>query len=219
MESAFNSNSLWDLSLPPSLPALADDDFIALLQKQFGGNIPGLEANKQSSQAANINPQNLSRVPIPKPVESPPSDDSPSPPSATDATSSRSRRQSGVNFEVGSSSFSNDLGDEEDSTLKRKASEEDLDDEPNPKSQHTSLNKKGSARRKSTGNASVDETRLLKRKEQNRAAQRAFRERKEKHVKDLEDKVSALEEKNAATQQENDTLREVVSRLQTENTT
>lgn len=33
----------------------------------------------------------------------------------------------------------------------------------------------------------------------------------------LEDKVSALEEKNAATQQENDTLREVVSRLQTEN--
>lgn len=137
MESAFNSNSLWDLSLPPSLPALADDDFIALLQKQFGGNIPGLEANKQSSQAANINPQNLSRVPIPKPVESPPSDDSPSPPSATDATSSRSRRQSGVNFEVGSSSFSNDLGDDEDSTLKRKASEEDLDDEPNPKSQHT----------------------------------------------------------------------------------
>lgn len=30
-----------------------------------------------------------------------------------------------------------------------------------------------------------DDTRLLKRKEQNRAAQRAFRERKEKHVKDV----------------------------------
>lgn len=30
-----------------------------------------------------------------------------------------------------------------------------------------------------------DETRLMKRKEQNRAAQRAFRERKEKHVKDV----------------------------------
>lgn len=30
-----------------------------------------------------------------------------------------------------------------------------------------------------------DESRLLKRKEQNRAAQRAFRERKEKHVKDV----------------------------------
>ena len=32
---------------------------------------------------------------------------------------------------------------------------------------------------------SQDEFRLLKRKEQNRAAQRAFRERKEKHVKDV----------------------------------
>lgn len=30
-----------------------------------------------------------------------------------------------------------------------------------------------------------DDARLLKRKEQNRAAQRAFRERKEKHVKDV----------------------------------
>ena len=30
-----------------------------------------------------------------------------------------------------------------------------------------------------------DENRLMKRKEQNRAAQRAFRERKEKHVKDV----------------------------------
>ena len=30
-----------------------------------------------------------------------------------------------------------------------------------------------------------DENRLLRRKEQNRAAQRAFRERKEKHVKDV----------------------------------
>lgn len=60
-----------------------------------------------------------------------------------------------------------------------------------------------SSRRKSTGNpqqvcsvavlrfmlfsyvAPQDEFRLLKRKEQNRAAQRAFRERKEKHVKDV----------------------------------
>lgn len=215
MESAFNT-SLWDLSLPPSLPALADDDFIALLQKQFGGNIPGLDANKQTPQTANINPQNLSRVPIPKPIETPPSDDSPSPPSATDAPSSRSRRQSGVNIDQ-DSGMPSDLGDEDDLTLKRKASEDDLDDEPNYKSQHTSLSKRSSSRRKSTGNASVDESRLLKRKEQNRAAQRAFRERKEKHVKDLEDKVAALEERNATTQQENETLREVVSRLQTEN--
>lgn len=75
----------------------------------------------------------------------------------------------------------------------------------------------------------------MKRKEQNRAAQRAFRERKEKHVKDvsnlhlpkipshnspllqLEDKVAALEERNNTTVAENETLREVIQRLQNEN--
>lgn len=63
--------------------------------------------------------------------------------------------------------------------------------------------KASSSRRKSTGNPVSahlvietsrttvlivflkDESRLMKRKEQNRAAQRAFRERKEKHVKDV----------------------------------
>ena len=36
-----------------------------------------------------------------------------------------------------------------------------------------------------------DESRLLKRKEQNRAAQRAFRERKEKHVRDVSTRLFA----------------------------
>ncbi|KAF9652052.1 hypothetical protein BDM02DRAFT_3089936, partial [Thelephora ganbajun] len=62
-----------------------------------------------------------------------------------------------------------------------------------------------------------DELRLLKRKEQNRAAQRAFRERKEKHVKDLEDKVAELEMKNQRTESENENLRDLLSRLQEEN--
>ncbi|KIK16246.1 hypothetical protein PISMIDRAFT_70573, partial [Pisolithus microcarpus 441] len=62
-----------------------------------------------------------------------------------------------------------------------------------------------------------DESRLLKRKEQNRAAQRAFRERKEKHVKDLEDKVAALEAKYEETETENSNLRDLLSRLQQEN--
>ncbi|KJA25920.1 hypothetical protein HYPSUDRAFT_338771 [Hypholoma sublateritium FD-334 SS-4] len=57
----------------------------------------------------------------------------------------------------------------------------------------------------------------MKRKEQNRAAQRAFRERKEKHVKDLEDKVADLEAKNEQTQHENENLRDLLTRLQTEN--
>jgi len=72
------------------------------------------------------------------------------------------------------------------------------------------------SRRKSTGNPQ-DEARLLKRKEQNRAAQRAFRERKEKHVKDLEDKVAALEAKNDEQSAENDNLKDLLNRLQQEN--
>ncbi|KAI8985321.1 hypothetical protein BDB01DRAFT_787628 [Pilobolus umbonatus] len=38
----------------------------------------------------------------------------------------------------------------------------------------------------------------LRRKEQNRAAQRAFRERKEKYVKELEDKIKAIEADHAS---------------------
>jgi AP-1-like factor len=57
----------------------------------------------------------------------------------------------------------------------------------------------------------------MKRKEQNRAAQRAFRERKEKHVKDLEDKVAELEAKNVNAETENHHLKELLKRLQDEN--
>ncbi|KIJ32057.1 hypothetical protein M422DRAFT_84080, partial [Sphaerobolus stellatus SS14] len=63
-----------------------------------------------------------------------------------------------------------------------------------------------------------DESRLMKRKEQNRAAQRAFRERKEKHVKDLEDRVAQLEAKTETQAAENDNLRDMLTRLQSENT-
>ncbi|KAI5119792.1 hypothetical protein M0805_006590 [Coniferiporia weirii] len=219
MES-FNASALWDLALPPSLPALADDEFIALLQKQFGVNngYQALNDKEDSSPTANVNPQNLTRIPPSRIAGSPPSDDSsPSPPSMNDATPSRSRRESGVYADDLSGRLSDEGGDD-DLTLKRKASGEDLDDGPNHKSQHTSSSKKSSsARRKSMGTSNADESRLLKRKEQNRAAQRAFRERKEKHVKDLEDKVAALEEKNVVALTENESLREVVSRLQTEN--
>lgn len=55
-----------------------------------------------------------------------------------------------------------------------------------------------------------------KRKAQNRAAQRAFRERKERHLKDLEDRVSELEKEAAATNNENEFLRQQVQRLQSE---
>jgi AP-1-like factor len=58
--------------------------------------------------------------------------------------------------------------------------------------------------------------RAQKRKAQNRAAQRAFRERKEKHLKDLETKVAELEKASDATNHENGLLRAQVQRLQVE---
>lgn len=57
---------------------------------------------------------------------------------------------------------------------------------------------------------------MQKRKAQNRAAQRAFRERKEKHLKDLETKVFELEKQSEAEKHENGLLRAQVERLQTE---
>ncbi|EFR04854.1 hypothetical protein MGYG_07857 [Nannizzia gypsea CBS 118893] len=55
-----------------------------------------------------------------------------------------------------------------------------------------------------------------KRKAQNRAAQRAFRDRKEKHLKDLETKVADLERASQTANQENTLLRAHVQRLQVE---
>ncbi|KAF2149395.1 PAP1-domain-containing protein [Myriangium duriaei CBS 260.36] len=55
-----------------------------------------------------------------------------------------------------------------------------------------------------------------KRKAQNRAAQRAFRERKEKHLKDLETKVDELTKASEADKQENGILKAQVERLQSE---
>lgn len=83
---------------------------------------------------------------------------------------------------------------------------------------------KRSGRKKTSsgGNGGGDEmddaqARALKRKNQNRAAQKAFRERREQRVKDLEDKVSELEAKNYGQNIENENLRQLLSKLQQEN--
>jgi len=55
-----------------------------------------------------------------------------------------------------------------------------------------------------------------KRKAQNRAAQRAFRERKEKHVKDLETKVAELEKASEADKHENGLLKAQIEKQQAE---
>jgi len=62
----------------------------------------------------------------------------------------------------------------------------------------------------------VLKVRRQKRKAQNRAAQRAFRERKERHLKDLETKVDELEKNSESTNHENGKLRAQVERLNTE---
>ncbi|KAJ5724137.1 hypothetical protein N7488_002172 [Penicillium malachiteum] len=56
-----------------------------------------------------------------------------------------------------------------------------------------------------------------KRKAQNRAAQRAFRERKERHVKDLEEKVNSLEEASTSLQADNERLKRELAKFATEN--
>ncbi|KAJ5276721.1 hypothetical protein N7524_002874 [Penicillium chrysogenum] len=56
-----------------------------------------------------------------------------------------------------------------------------------------------------------------KRKAQNRAAQRAFRERKEQHVRDLEDKVNNLEQASNTLQADNERLKRELARYTTEN--
>ncbi|KAI8143061.1 hypothetical protein BJV82DRAFT_613360 [Fennellomyces sp. T-0311] len=60
----------------------------------------------------------------------------------------------------------------------------------------------------------------VRRKEQNRAAQRAFRERKERYVKELETKIKFLEDTHTtslqAVHQENEDLRNVIKRMESE---
>ncbi|KAB2569730.1 hypothetical protein DBV05_g11596 [Lasiodiplodia theobromae] len=56
-----------------------------------------------------------------------------------------------------------------------------------------------------------------RRKAQNRAAQRAFRERKERHVRELEEKLRALESSTHSLQSDNERLKLLLQRAKTEN--
>ncbi|KAI1622580.1 hypothetical protein EDD37DRAFT_480799 [Exophiala viscosa] len=56
-----------------------------------------------------------------------------------------------------------------------------------------------------------------RRKAQNRAAQRAFRERKERHVKDLEAKLTNLQHQSLSLNGENERLRRELAKVATEN--
>ncbi|KAJ2808800.1 DNA-binding transcription factor yap1, partial [Coemansia furcata] len=58
-----------------------------------------------------------------------------------------------------------------------------------------------------------------KRTAQNRAAQRAFRERKQQYLKGLEEKVKELTEQQERTERENAQLKQFVDKLKEENVT
>lgn len=106
--------------------------------------------------------------------------------------------------------------------------DEDEDDSDAPASGHDDKRQhqnKSSGRkggRKSVGDSGdarpgKELSKAARRKEQNRAAQKAFRERREAKVKDLEDKVRSLEEKTYGQNIENENLRNILKRLQEEN--
>ncbi|ROW10179.1 hypothetical protein VMCG_01683 [Cytospora schulzeri] len=73
--------------------------------------------------------------------------------------------------------------------------------------------------RQGSNSAEEDDTTpaQTRRKAQNRAAQRAFRERKERHVKELEAKLAALEAAQQETASENEKLKRDLQKISTEN--
>ncbi|KAF8760734.1 Transcription factor PAP1 [Rhizoctonia solani] len=216
---AFDAQALWDLTSPITMPSMSDNDFLMLLEKQMqaahptSGNATTATADGQQG-FSNINPMVapssvMAPPPVPADTMSPPLTDesSPSPP--------------GTNND-------NTVGD----GSKRKASRDDSQDvegQPRSKVQHkanddsvnsqTTPTKKPPARRKSGGNANVsDEGRLAKRKEQNRAAQRAFRDRRRNMSEMyLEEKIQELEQKFNTSESENTNLKDLLKRLQNEN--
>lgn len=111
METMHNMSPMVNFSQASSFSQLPDEDFLALLQKEFPNG---------SYDFSSINPQNILNYPLP--TLTPPSEDSsPSPPSTNnDSTSPTQADDDGV-----------------DQVLKRKASDEDLEEGPSQKNQHT----------------------------------------------------------------------------------
>lgn len=100
----------------------------------------------------------------------------------------------------------------ENDSHEKRSHPDDEDDliENDPKRRESTGDKKKPGRKPLTSEPSS------KRKAQNRAAQRAFRERKEQHLKDLETKVEELEKASADANNENSALRSRVEQMTTE---
>lgn len=109
---------------------------------------------------------------------------------------------------VGSKSDSPDASDSPD---KRSHPDDDEEESPDPK-RRESEDKVA----KKPGRKPLTTEPSSKRKAQNRAAQRAFRERKEKHLKELETKVEELEKASEVDKKEKDALRAKVDKMTVE---
>jgi len=100
---------------------------------------------------------------------------------------------------------------------KRKSPDDDDDEEEEEGAERGGKRREGEEKQaKKPGRKPLTSEPTTKRKAQNRAAQRAFRDRKEKHLKDLETKVGELEKASDAANHENGLLRAQVERLQME---
>ncbi|ROW01228.1 hypothetical protein VMCG_05834 [Cytospora schulzeri] len=110
-----------------------------------------------------------------------------------------------------SSRSGSDNNDMENTEKRSHPDDEDEDDGGDAKRQET-----GEKQPKKPGRKPLTTEPTSKRKAQNRAAQRAFRERKEKHLKDLETKVLELEKASASANHENSLLRAQVEKMTAE---
>ncbi|CAK7205532.1 DNA-binding transcription factor yap1 [Sporothrix eucalyptigena] len=99
-----------------------------------------------------------------------------------------------------------------DSPDKRSHPDDEDDEEGGSAKRHESTEKVP----KKPGRKPLTSEPSSKRKAQNRAAQRAFRERKEKHLKDLETKVAELEKASETANNENGILRAQVEKMTVE---
>ncbi|OJD14632.1 hypothetical protein AJ78_05029 [Emergomyces pasteurianus Ep9510] len=119
---------------------------------------------------------------------------------------------SGVDDLIGDLPGTSPNGDDIEHREKRKSIDGNDEDEESGKKRRETDDKTA----KKPGRKPLTSEPTTKRKAQNRAAQRAFRERKEKHLKDLETKVDELEKTSKSANNENKVLRAQVERLQVE---
>jgi AP-1-like transcription factor len=110
-------------------------------------------------------------------------------------------------------SHPDDEEDEEENGPKRRESTEKVPKKPGRKPLTSEPTSVGEPRLMSPQYVDTNVSPMQKRKAQNRAAQRAFRERKEKHLKDLETKVSELEKASETANHENERLRGQVDKM------